>query len=102
MSAPSQTGAAPDPVPRVRVLLPRTLVDLFPGAATEAEVEAATVGAALDALDRRWPGMRARLADTRPAIRKHINIFIDGERATLKTPLKPGDEVCILTAISGG
>jgi len=94
--------AAREPVPRVRVLLPRALVDLFPGAATVTEVEAVTVDAALDALDRRWPGMRARLADTRPAIRKHINVFIDGERATLRTRLKPGDEVCILTAISGG
>ena len=46
--------------------------------------------------------MRDRLCDTTPAIRKHINVFIDGERAKLETPLKPGTEVFILTAISGG
>ena len=56
----------------------------------------------IDALDARWPGMRDRLCDTRPAIRRHINVFIDGERATLDTPLSPGADVFILTAISGG
>ena len=56
----------------------------------------------IDALNDRWPGMRDRLCDSSPAIRKHINIFIDGERARLDTPLKPGTEVFVLTAISGG
>jgi hypothetical protein len=31
-----------------------------------------------------------------------MNVFVDGERATLETPLRPGAEVFILTAISGG
>ena len=56
----------------------------------------------VDALNERWPGMRDRICDTSPAIRKHINIFIDGERARLDTPLKPGTDVFVLTAISGG
>jgi molybdopterin converting factor small subunit len=46
--------------------------------------------------------MRDRLCDSRPAIRRHINVFVDGERATLATVLKPGTEVYVLTAISGG
>ena len=56
----------------------------------------------IDELDARWPGMRDRLCDSTPAIRRHINIFIDGERARLDTRIKPGTEVFILTAISGG
>ena len=56
----------------------------------------------VDALNASWPGMRDRICDTTPAIRKHINIFIDGERARLDTPLTPGTEVFVLTAISGG
>jgi len=56
----------------------------------------------MNALDRRWPGMRDRLCDSRPAIRRHINVFVEGERATLETALKPGSEVYVLTAISGG
>ena len=46
--------------------------------------------------------MRDRLCDTSPAIRRHINVFVDGKRATLATRLRPGDHVFVLTAISGG
>jgi molybdopterin converting factor small subunit len=57
---------------------------------------------AIDALDALWPGMRDRVCDSRPAIRRHINVFVDGDKATLDTPLAPGTEVIIMTAISGG
>lgn len=63
---------------------------------------ASTVDAMIGALDARWPGMRDRLCDSTPRIRRHINIFVDGRRATLATPLAPGAEVIVLTAISGG
>jgi hypothetical protein len=46
--------------------------------------------------------MRDRLCDTRPALRRHINDFVGGEKATLETPLAPGGEMIIMTAISGG
>ena len=46
--------------------------------------------------------MRDRLCDSMPGIRRHINIFVEGERATLETRLTPGAEVFVLTAISGG
>ncbi|MEQ1949892.1 MoaD/ThiS family protein [Mesorhizobium yinganensis] len=90
-------GSAP-----VRVRLPGPLVDLFPGSVRRLEVEARTVREMIEALNDRWPGMRDRLCDTTPAIRKHINVFVDGERARLETKLEPGTEVFILTAISGG
>lgn len=86
----------------VVVKLTPLLVDLFPGATRRVELSAGSVRDMVDALDERWPGMRDRICDTRPAIRRHMNIFIDGERATLSTQLKPGDEVFVLTAISGG
>jgi molybdopterin synthase sulfur carrier subunit len=78
------------------------LVDLFPGSVRRLEMTASTVDEMMDGLDARWPGMRDRLCDTSPAIRRHINVFIDGERATLETRLTPGAEVFVLTAISGG
>lgn len=94
---------APQPVSTtVTVRLPAVLTDLFPGSVRRVDVQASTVDEMVDQLDARWPGMRDRLCDTRPAIRRHINIFIDGERATLKTRLTPGAEVFVLTAISGG
>lgn len=88
--------------PTVAVVLPAALVRLFPGSARRLEVPAATVGEMVDALDARWPGMRDRLCDSRPSIRRHINVFVEGRRATLDTRLAPGAKVTVLTAISGG
>ena len=86
----------------ITVILPRALVVLFPGASTSVTVRAGTVAEMLAALDARWPGMRDRLATSRPSIRKHINIFVDGRRAGLDTPITRGAEVYVLTAMSGG
>lgn len=96
-------GAAQDPSPRaVTVVLPPVLLRLFPAAESRVEVAAATVGEMIDALDARWPGMRDRLCDSTPRIRRHINVFVDGRRTTLATRLEPGTEVFVITAISGG
>jgi sulfur-carrier protein len=96
---PPETGAN---ATQIRVVLPGPLLRLFPGAERELVLSAGTVAELLDALEARWPGMRDRLCDTRPAIRKHIRIFVDGTPASLDTPLPPGAEVFILTAMSGG
>jgi molybdopterin converting factor small subunit len=88
--------------PPVVVSLPAALVRLFPGSVRRVEVVASTVGEVIDALDARWPGMRDRLCDSRPAIRRHINVFVEGRRTTLDTRLAPGAEVTVITAISGG
>jgi molybdopterin converting factor small subunit len=86
----------------VTVTLPSALISLFPGALRRVELPAATVGEMIDGLDSRWPGMRDRICDSTPAIRRHMNVFVEGERAALGTPLAPGAEVFVLTAISGG
>ena len=93
---------APPGTPLVVVILPAALVALFPGSVARLELAAGTVGEAIEALDARWPGMRDRLCDSTPRIRRHLNIFVEGERATLETRLTPGVEVFVLTAISGG
>ena len=92
---------APPPA-RVTVSLAPALVALFPGAPRALEVPAATVGEMIDALDARWPGMRDRICDSTPRIRRNMNVFVDGRRASLETPLAPGTPVFVLTAISGG
>ena len=86
----------------VVVRLPAALLALFPMATAEVDVAAGTVREAIDALDVRWPGMRDRLCDSTPGIRRHINVFVDGERATLDTGLAAGSVVFVVTAISGG
>jgi molybdopterin converting factor small subunit len=87
---------------RVVVTLPAVLLTLFPGCERQVELCAASVGDAVDALNASWPGMRDRICDSTPRIRRHINVFVAGERATLQTRLAQGAEVMIMTAISGG
>ncbi len=86
----------------VHVVLAPALIRLFPDAPTRVDVTADTVADMIAALDARWPGMGRMLSDERPAVRRHINIFVAGDRATLTTPLAPGAEVYVLTAVSGG
>ena len=86
----------------VLVRLPALFAGLFPTAERRVELWVDTVDEMMDALDARWPGMRDRLCDSTPAIRRHINVFIDGRRASLDTRLAPGTDVFIVTAISGG
>ncbi len=91
-----------DPPRPVVVTLPTALLRLFPGAERRVELSVRSVGEAIAALDARWPGMRDRLCDSTPALRRHLNIFVDGERARLETPLMPGAEMMVMTAVSGG
>jgi len=86
----------------VTVTLAGALTYLFPGAPRQIAVPAATVSEMIDALDAGWPGMRDRIVDSTPAIRRHMNVFVGGRRARLDTPLMPGAAVFVLTAISGG
>jgi molybdopterin converting factor small subunit len=88
--------------PAVAVHLPSLLLRLFPGCPRRVELAAATVGEAIDGLDARWPGLRDRLCDSTPRIRRHINVFVAGERASLTTALTPGTEIIVMTAVSGG
>ena len=72
------------------VLLPRNLLDLFPGAERRQTVEGETVDAIVRELDARVPGMRDRLVDAGPRLRPHINVFVAGEPAELDTPVDAG------------
>ena len=82
--------------------LPMTLLPLFPGLERRVDVEATTVVSAIDELDARWPGLRDRLCEPGPAIRPHIHVYIDGERAQLDAPIEPKSRVDVIAAISGG
>jgi molybdopterin converting factor small subunit len=84
------------------VVLPRSLVALFPGAPRRIAVSGATVAEVIADLDAQVPGMRNRIVDAGPMIRTHINIFVAGERAGLTTPVPPGAVLHIIPAVSGG
>jgi molybdopterin converting factor small subunit len=82
--------------------LPAVLPPLFPGLPRELEVEATTVDEAIDRLNERWPGLRDRLVQQGPALRPHINVYVDRERGGLETTLRPASRVDVIAAISGG
>lgn len=84
------------------VYLPVSLTNLFPGAPRRLVLEAATVGGVIQTLEVRWPGMRDRLCEPGLRIREHMNVFVDGEKGRLETPLSPSSIVRIIPAVSGG
>jgi len=84
------------------VMLPGSLVALFPGTARKQQVPGATVGDVIVELDRTVPGLRDRLVDAGPKLRRHINVFVDGEPADLATAVSPTAVVHVLPAVSGG
>lgn len=87
-------------MPRLR--LPTTLPLVFANLPRELELEAATVDEAITRLDERWPGLRDRLCEPGPALRRHINVYVDGSRAGLETELAADSRVDVIAAISGG
>lgn len=75
----------------------------YTGRANTVEVEGVTVAKVLSALDRRYPGLRFRIITEQDTIREHIRIFVNEAQAqTLETPLRPGDQIHIICALSGG
>jgi sulfur-carrier protein len=84
------------------VLLPRSLLALFPGVERRHDLEGESVDALLSALELRAPGMRDRLVEAGPRLRPHINVFVDGQPAVLSTPVSPGATVHVIPAVSGG
>jgi molybdopterin converting factor small subunit len=82
--------------------LPTTLAPLFAGLPRRLDVDAGTVGEAIERLEEKWPGLRDRLCEPGPSLRCHIHVYVDQERASLETPLDQRSRVDVIAAISGG
>jgi len=82
--------------------LPTALTALFADLPRNVQVDAPTVNEAIDELDGRWPGLRDRLCEPGPALRQHIHVYVDRERAALDTPIEDRSHVNVIAAISGG
>ena len=76
------------------------------GGASDVDVTAPTVREALAELDRRHPGIAARIFDAAGAVKPFIRIYVGaddiGSLAGLDTPVEPRDEIAIIPAIAGG
>jgi sulfur-carrier protein len=93
---------------RVDVLLPGVLREHAEGLDRLALDlgEDATVLAALEAVSQRWPALGRRLRDDTGAVRRHVNLFVDGDdvRALqrVQTPLREGSVLHVLPSVAGG
>jgi molybdopterin synthase sulfur carrier subunit len=56
----------------------------------------------LRGLEREHPAISGWIVDERGRIRRHVNVFVNGERGDEETPVRPGDRVEVLPAITGG
>jgi sulfur-carrier protein len=65
-------------------------------------IEADSVAELLRELEREQPAVGGWILDERGLIRQHINVFVNGERASEETSVGPDDRIEVLPAISGG
>ncbi|MDR5695714.1 MAG: MoaD/ThiS family protein [Armatimonadota bacterium] len=89
----------------VKVRIPTPLRQLTGGEKT-VEVEGRTLAEVIDALDKRFPGIRERLVDGEGKLHRFVNIFINEQDARLlnelETVLPEVAEVSIVPAMAGG
>ncbi|MCM2304190.1 MAG: MoaD/ThiS family protein [Elusimicrobia bacterium] len=86
----------------MKVIIPSSLRS-YTGGLAEVDAEAETIAGLLRELDRRYPGFRFRVVDEQDALRPHVRVSVNAEvTADLAAPLRPGDEVALIQAFSGG
>jgi sulfur-carrier protein len=72
------------------------------GGGSEHPVDGDTVRALLQALEQRHPALSGWVLDERGVIRRHINVYVNGELGGEDTAIEEWDRVEVLPAISGG
>ena len=89
----------------VKVRIPTPLQRITNGQG-EVACEGTTVTELLTNLERRYPGIKARICDETGKLRRFVNVFVNEEDIRFlqgdQTPLKDGDDVSIIPAIAGG
>lgn len=89
----------------IEILVPGVLRRCCDGA-SQLALSASNVRAALEEIERRYPGLHRSICDETGRVRRHVNLFVntanvrDGQG--LDTRLVPGDVITILPAVSGG
>jgi molybdopterin converting factor small subunit len=68
----------------------------------EHQLEGATVVELLRALEQHHPATSGWILDERGVIRRHISVFVNGERGSEDTAVRSGDRVEVVPAITGG
>lgn len=83
------------------VTLRAPLKDLA-GGNSDVQLDGATVGQVLRALEAAWPKTVGWVLDEQGRVRQHVNVFVNGERVREDAAVGPADRVHVLPSISGG
>jgi len=89
----------------ITVSIPSPLRDTCGGVST-LSLSSPSVRAALQQLAQTHPALYISVCDETGAVRRHVNLFVNNahirERDGLDTPLREGDVLTIMPAVSGG
>jgi molybdopterin converting factor small subunit len=83
------------------VKLRAPLKDLV-GGTREVPIEGASVGEVLRELERLHPRIEGWVLDEHGRVRRHVNVFVDGERVREDAAVAANATVHVLPSISGG
>jgi molybdopterin synthase sulfur carrier subunit len=72
------------------------------GGSAELELGGATVEELLRGLEHEHPAVSGWILDERGTVRRHISVFVNGERVDQRTAVAASDRVEVLPAITGG
>jgi molybdopterin converting factor small subunit len=79
---------------------------MYSAGVSQLSMSADTVRTALENLERSESALYRNICDETGAVRRHLNIFVNTQNVRdlegIDTRLRPGDEVTILPAVSGG
>jgi len=89
-------------MPRVAVVCVRGPLRKLAGGRAEQELGGSTVYELLRALELRHPELGGWILDERGLVRRHINVYVNGERGSEETAVRSADRVEVLPAITGG
>ena len=92
----------------IEVRIP-TILRTHTGGSKTVEGSGDTLGALVDDLDSKHPGLKERLVeakDGRHDLRRFVNVYVNDEDVRfaggLQAPVSDGDQVVILPAVAGG
>ena len=75
----------------------------YTGGRAEVEAEGPDLTAVMADLDRQFPGFRFRVIDEQGRVRRHMLLFVGGERQEdMSAPIPEGADLFIVGALSGG
>jgi molybdopterin converting factor small subunit len=86
----------------VALLCVRGPLRTLAGGQGQHRLDGETIVAVIAGLEAEHPTVRGWILDERGSIRRHINVYVNGERGAELTPVGPEDRIDVLPAISGG